>query len=131
MADIHDCAVIAAAGIAIDQKVTATLRPHMAQSHWFELSNFDRRHASQSAPSSAFRQEPPRDAKRASRRMKRLRIRRSACPCARLIGRAYNARRFNSLNLAFVSAMTIPQRRLSNDPGQFVAAIDQVRDKGE
>jgi hypothetical protein len=128
MADIYECAVITAAGIAIDQKVTATLGPHMAQSHGCQLSDFVRTHVSQFAPSSAFRQEPPRDGKRASRRMK---FRRSACPCARLIGRAYNARRFNGLNLAFVSAMTIPQRRLSNDPGQFVAAIDQVRDKGE
>src|SRR5262249_35632347 len=33
MADIHDCALIATAGIAIDQEVTATLGPHMAQSH--------------------------------------------------------------------------------------------------
>jgi hypothetical protein len=63
--------------------------------------------------------------------MKRLRIRRSACSCAGLIGRTYNARRLNGLNLAFVSAMTIPQRRLSNDPGQVVATIDQVRDKRE
>ena len=47
MADIHDCAVIATAGIAIDQKVTATLGPHMAQSHGCQLSNFVRRHASQ------------------------------------------------------------------------------------
>jgi len=131
MADIHECAVITAAGIAIDQKVTATLGPHMAQSHGCQLSDFVRTHVSQFAPSSAFRQEPPRDAKRASQRMKRLRIRRSACPCARLIGRTYNARRFNGLNLAFVSAMTIPPRRLSNDPGQVVAAINQVRDKGE
>ena len=47
MADIHDCAVIAMAGIAIDQKVTATLGPHMTQSHGCQLSNFDKRHASQ------------------------------------------------------------------------------------
>src|SRR5262245_30695710 len=47
MADILDRAVIAMAGIAIDQKVTATLRPHMAQSHGCQLSNFVRRHASQ------------------------------------------------------------------------------------
>ena len=47
MADIHDRAVIAMAGIAIDQKVTATLGSHMAQSHGCQLSNFDRRHASQ------------------------------------------------------------------------------------
>src|SRR5215813_8698491 len=131
MADVHDYAVITAAGIAIDQKVTATLGPHMAQSHGCQLSDFVRTHVSQFAPSSAFRQEPPRDAKRASRCMKRLRIRRSACSCAGLIGRTYNARRFNGLNLAFVSAMTIPPRRLSNDPGQVVAAINQVRDKGE
>jgi hypothetical protein len=57
MADIHDRAVIATAGIAIDQKVTATLGPHMAQSHGFKLSNFEGRHASQSAPPSTFRQE--------------------------------------------------------------------------
>jgi len=30
MADIHDRAVIATVGIAIDQKVAATLGPHMA-----------------------------------------------------------------------------------------------------
>src|SRR5262249_34629036 len=47
MADINNCAVIAMAGIAIDQKVTATLGPHMAQSHGCQLSNFVRRHASQ------------------------------------------------------------------------------------
>jgi len=35
------------AGIAIDQKVTATLGPHMAQSHGCQLSNFVRRHACQ------------------------------------------------------------------------------------
>jgi len=56
MADIYDRDVIATAGIAIDQKVTATLGPHMAQSHGFELSNFGRRHASQFAPPSAFGQ---------------------------------------------------------------------------
>jgi hypothetical protein len=56
MADIHDRAVIATAGIAIDQKVTATLGSHMAQSHGFELSNFGRRHGSQFAPPAAFGQ---------------------------------------------------------------------------
>jgi hypothetical protein len=60
MADIHDCAVIATAGIAIDQKVTATLGPHMAQRHGRQLANFGRRHASQFAPSSVLRQEPRR-----------------------------------------------------------------------
>jgi hypothetical protein len=55
MADIHECAVITAAGVAIDQKVTATLGPHMAQSHGCQLSDFVRTHASQFAPSSAFR----------------------------------------------------------------------------
>jgi len=60
MADIHDCAVIATAGIAIDQKVTATLGPHMAQSHGCQLPNFGRRHASQFAPPFVFRQEPRR-----------------------------------------------------------------------
>jgi hypothetical protein len=60
MADIHDCAVIATAGIAIDQKVTATLGPHMAQSHGCQLPNFGRRHASQFAPPSAFWQQPRR-----------------------------------------------------------------------
>jgi hypothetical protein len=47
MANIHDRAVIATVRIAIDQKVTATLGPHMAQSHGCQLSNFVRRHASQ------------------------------------------------------------------------------------
>jgi len=54
--------VIATVEIAIDQKVTATLGAHMAQSHGRQLSNFVRRHASQFAPPSAFRQEP-RDCK--------------------------------------------------------------------
>src|SRR5262249_15284442 len=63
MADIHDCAVIATVGIAIDEKVTAALGPHMAQSHGCQLRNFGRRHASQFAPRSALPQEPPRDAK--------------------------------------------------------------------
>jgi hypothetical protein len=49
MADIYDRAVMATVGISIDQKVTATLRPHMAQSHGVELSNFGRGHASQSS----------------------------------------------------------------------------------
>jgi len=44
----------------MDQKVTATLGPHMAQSHGCQLPNFDRRHASQFAPPSVFRQEPRR-----------------------------------------------------------------------
>jgi len=56
MADIHDCAVIATAGIAIDQQVTATLRPHMAQSHGFELPNFWSNHANQFVPPSPFGQ---------------------------------------------------------------------------
>jgi hypothetical protein len=56
MADIHDRAVIATAGTAIDQKVTATLRPHMAQSHRRQFPNFGRRHVSQFAPPSASRQ---------------------------------------------------------------------------
>src|SRR5215831_667221 len=63
MADIHDCAVIATVEIAMDQKVTATLGPHMAQSHGCQLSNFTGRHGSQFAPPSACRQEPPLDAK--------------------------------------------------------------------
>src|SRR6266550_3586375 len=46
MADIYDCAVIATVGIAIGQKVTTTLGPHMAQSHGCQLSDFVRRHAS-------------------------------------------------------------------------------------
>src|SRR5262249_29187648 len=87
MADVHDYAVITAAGIAIDQKVTATLGTHLAQKSGCQLSGFLRTHVSQFAPSSAFRKEPPRDAKRASRCMKRLRIRRSACSCAGLVGR--------------------------------------------
>jgi hypothetical protein len=37
MADIHLVLVIATAGIAIDQKVTATLGPHMAHGHGFKL----------------------------------------------------------------------------------------------
>jgi hypothetical protein len=56
MADIHDCAVIAMIGITIDQKVTATLRPHMAQSHRCKFPNFGRRHVRQFAPPSAFGQ---------------------------------------------------------------------------
>jgi hypothetical protein len=56
MADIHDRAVIATLGLATDQKVTATLRPHMAQSHRCKFSNFGRRHVSQFAPPSAFGQ---------------------------------------------------------------------------
>ena len=63
MADIHDRAMIAAIGIAIDQKVTATLGPHVAQGHGCQLPNFSRRHGSQFAPPSACRQEPPLDAK--------------------------------------------------------------------
>src|SRR5215510_15433249 len=56
MADIHDRAVIATVAIAIDQKVTATLRPHMAQSHGFELPNFGSNHANQFVPPSPFGQ---------------------------------------------------------------------------
>jgi hypothetical protein len=37
MADIHDCAVIATAGIAIDQKIAAALGPHMATLAWPRL----------------------------------------------------------------------------------------------
>src|SRR5262249_55091871 len=58
MADIHDCALIATAGIAIDQEVTATLGPHMAQSHGCQLPNFGTRHASHFAPPFALRQQP-------------------------------------------------------------------------
>jgi hypothetical protein len=58
MADVHGRAVIATAGIAIDQQVTATLGPHMAQSHGFELSNFGSSHAIEFAPPSAFGQHP-------------------------------------------------------------------------
>src|SRR5215471_12670311 len=62
MADIHDRAVIATVGTAIDQKVTATLGPHMAQSHGCQFPNFGRRHVSQFAPPSAFGQPPrPRE----------------------------------------------------------------------
>src|SRR6266487_908854 len=59
MADIHDRPVIAMAGIAIDQRVTATLGSHMAQTHGCQLSNFDRGDASQFAPPSAFQQTTP------------------------------------------------------------------------
>src|SRR5262245_65633127 len=62
MADIHDRAMIAAIGIVMDQKVTATLGPHVAPRHGCQLSNFVRRHARQFAPPSASRQEP-RDCK--------------------------------------------------------------------
>jgi len=96
MADIHDPAVIAAIGIAIDQKVTATLGPHVAQSHGRQLPNFDKRHVSQFAPPSAFQQEPPCDARMGEPR---------ACPSCdlasrrpRLIGAPaiHNARRFKA-----------------------------------
>jgi hypothetical protein len=96
MADIHDRAVIATVGIAIDQKVTATLGPHMAQSHGCQLPNFDKRHVSQFAPPSALQQEPPRDARMGEPR---------ACPSCdlaarrpRLIGAPviHNIRRFNA-----------------------------------
>jgi hypothetical protein len=60
MADIHDCAVIATAGIAIDQKIAATLGPHMAESNGCQLPNVGMRHASHFAPPSVFRQEPRR-----------------------------------------------------------------------
>jgi hypothetical protein len=105
MADIHDRAVIATVGIAIDQKVAAALGPHMAQSHGCQLSNFDRRHASQLAPPSAFRQEPPRDAKTGEPPMKWSPIsakRLPSCDLAssrpRLIGAPAipNARRFKA-----------------------------------
>src|SRR5260370_39876087 len=56
MADIHYCAVIATIGVAIDQQVTATLRPHMAQSHRCKFPNLSRRHVSQSAAPPAFGQ---------------------------------------------------------------------------
>jgi hypothetical protein len=46
-------AVVASAVIAIDQHVTATLRPHMAQSHRCQFPNFGRRHVSQFALPSA------------------------------------------------------------------------------
>ena len=58
MADIHDRAVIATVGMAIDQKVTATLRPHMPQCHGLELPNFASSHALEFAPPSAFGQRP-------------------------------------------------------------------------
>jgi hypothetical protein len=44
MADGHDRAVIAMGGIAIDQQVATTLRPHVAQSYRSELSNSRSRH---------------------------------------------------------------------------------------
>jgi hypothetical protein len=56
MAHIQNRAVIATAGIAIDQQVTATLRPHMAQSHGLELPKFGSSHANQCVPPSAFGQ---------------------------------------------------------------------------
>jgi hypothetical protein len=56
MADVHDRALIATTGVAIDQEVTATLRSHMAQSHGCELSNFGSSHANKCVPPSAFGQ---------------------------------------------------------------------------
>jgi hypothetical protein len=64
MADIHDRAVIAMAGIAMDQKVAAALGPHMPQSHGRQLPNRGRRHASQFAPPSAFGQHSRRASSR-------------------------------------------------------------------
>jgi hypothetical protein len=37
MADIHDCGVIATAGIAKNQKITAAVEPHMTKSYRSEL----------------------------------------------------------------------------------------------
>jgi hypothetical protein len=56
MADIYDCAVIATAGIAIDQKVTATVGPHVAQRHRCEFPNFEVNHAHHVALQLAFLQ---------------------------------------------------------------------------
>ena len=56
MADIQDRGVVATVGIAIDQEVPATLRPHMAESHGFELPNFGSSHAIECVLVSAFGQ---------------------------------------------------------------------------
>ena len=128
MADIHDHAVIATVGIAIDQQVTATLGPHVAQSDGFELSNFDRRLASQLAPPSAFRQEPAARGQDGEPAHELVADLGEGLPPAialrndrALIGAPGigNGLAIQRLNLAVVSAMTIPQRRLSNGPGRI------------
>ena len=65
MADIQDRGVVATVGTAIDQQVTATLGPHIAQSHGFELANFGRSHADQFARPSTFGQHRCRARNRA------------------------------------------------------------------
>src|SRR6266446_8596709 len=59
MADIHDRPVIASAGVATDQNLTATLGSHMTQSYGGEFAKVERRHhAAEFAPPVAFRQLP-------------------------------------------------------------------------
>ena len=79
MADIDDRAVIAMVGTAIDQQVAATLGPHMAQSHGFELANFGNSHADQFARPSAFGQHRCRVSSRARLPRGRLFVRGNGC----------------------------------------------------
>ena len=59
VADVHDRArCFAAAGLAIGQKLAATLRSHVSQAHRCEFSEIERRHAWQIALS-PLRQQPP------------------------------------------------------------------------
>jgi hypothetical protein len=57
MANIHGCPVIATVRVAMGQKVTATMEPHMAQRYRCELPNFEMRHAHHLALPLAFLQE--------------------------------------------------------------------------
>jgi len=130
MADINNCAVIAMAGIAIDQKVTATLGPHMAQSHGCQLSNFVRRHASQHPHSG--KTTPSREATLLPACADGWRLNDMGQQDYEMGAVKFTiATSIKALEFGVSLADYHPQRGLSNDPGQVVAAVTQIRDEVE